>query len=154
MIKALSQKLAGSAWFSQAGPRLMRAFDPVARRLAGSRMTERGRIPALLLTTTGAKSGLPRAVPLACLPEPGGALLVVGSNFGGPRHPAWTANLLARPQATVRFGGREFPVTASLLTGAERAEAWPRLVAHQAVYARYTERSGRELRVFRLIPTD
>lgn len=83
----------------------------------------------------------------------GGSFLVVGSNFGQPRHPVWTGNLLKNPDAKVTYAGRTFDVTATLLEGAERAEAWPRLTQVWPVYDRYVEMSGRDLRVFRLTPT-
>lgn len=148
-LKPFFQWLAGTDWFMRVGPRFVpqldRAVHRVFKRLGSSQV-----IPTLVLFHVGARSGLPRSTPLACLPVEGG-FLVVGSNFGLPQHPAWTANLLAAPQARVSYGGREFPVEARLLTGAEREAVWPDLLALWPVYAAYTRKSGRELRVFRLI---
>jgi deazaflavin-dependent oxidoreductase (nitroreductase family) len=76
----------------------------------------------------------------------------VGSNFGKEKHPAWTANLIANSEAEVSFNAKTTPVTAHLLTAEEKAEAWPRLVKFWPNYDVYTERSGRDLRVFRLDP--
>ncbi|MFG1944217.1 nitroreductase/quinone reductase family protein [Nonomuraea sp. NPDC048826] len=151
MIKAGFQWLAGTEWFMRTGPRVLSKVERVLDRVS------RGRPPSgersLVLLTTGARTGTPRRTRLACVTEPGGSLLVVGSNFGAERHPGWTANLLARPDAAVQHHGREFPVRARLLTGDERAEVWPALVAGSPFYERYTARSGRELRVFRLTPS-
>ena len=108
--------------------------------------------PVLLITTTGRNSGLPRTVPIATFPH-GDDLVVVGSNFGRDAHPAWTANLKANPRATVTFRGRTRPVQATLLSPDEKAAVWPRLTAVWPNYDRYTEVSGRDLRVFRLVPT-
>ncbi|MCB0945391.1 MAG: nitroreductase family deazaflavin-dependent oxidoreductase, partial [Mycobacterium sp.] len=72
-----------------------------------------------LLTTTGRKSGLQRTSALSYLRD-GDRLLVLGSNFGQRHHPGWSSNLIAEPEATVALGGTEIPVTATLLTGAER----------------------------------
>ncbi|MDF2706224.1 MAG: hypothetical protein K0R62_1876 [Nonomuraea muscovyensis] len=153
VLKPFAQWLASTEWFMKAGPRFVPQFDRALHRLTGGRLISSDRvIPSLVLTTTGAKTGLPRRSPLACLPEDDGAFLVVGSNFGGPAHPAWSANLLKNPEATVTHRGREIPVVATLLTGETRAEAWPRLLANWPLYDRYTEKSGRELRVFRLTP--
>jgi deazaflavin-dependent oxidoreductase (nitroreductase family) len=105
-----------------------------------------------VLEATGAQSDRTRTTPLACLPEDDGSFLVVGSNFGRERHPAWTANLRAHPEATVTFRGRRVPVTARQLDGDEKAAVWPRLTAVWPNYDRYTEVSGRDLRVFRLEP--
>ena len=77
----------------------------------------------------------------------------MGSNFGREQHPAWTANLRANPEAAVTFRGRTLPVRATLLDADEKAAVWPRLTAVWPNYDRYTEVSGRDLRVFRLVPT-
>jgi deazaflavin-dependent oxidoreductase (nitroreductase family) len=105
-----------------------------------------------VLPAPGGRPGGGRSTPLLTLPEPDGSLLVVASNFGRASHPAWSANLLAHPSASVVFGGRSLPVTARLLDATEKAEAWPRLLRAWPTYAQYAETSGRDLRVFRLVP--
>ncbi|RSN69145.1 nitroreductase family deazaflavin-dependent oxidoreductase [Actinomadura sp. WAC 06369] len=146
-------RVSGSAWFAKAGPRIVPPVDRTLNRLTGGRlMLGQLLVPSLILTTTGAVSGLPRTTPLACLPERDGSWLVVGSNFGREKHPAWTGNLLRTPEAEVLFRGRAVPVKAHLLDDDERAEAWPRLVRVWPVYDRYVERTTRRLRVFRLTP--
>jgi deazaflavin-dependent oxidoreductase (nitroreductase family) len=77
---------------------------------------------------------------------------VVGSNFGKEHHPAWTANLLAHPEATVGYRGTVVPVTAELLDGDARDRAWADLRRVWPLYDRYEDRAGRSLRVFRLAP--
>ncbi|WP_084958610.1 nitroreductase family deazaflavin-dependent oxidoreductase [Thermoactinospora rubra] len=154
VLKRLLQWLVTTDWFTRIGPKIIPPLDRAVHRLTRGRLMSNSRIiPTLVLTTTGRKSGLPRRTPLACLPEPDGGLLVVGSNFGTASHPAWSANLLATPSARVSFRGRDFPVTATLLTGEERAAVWPRLIAMWPVFDHYTAKSGRELRVFRLTPS-
>ena len=61
-------------------------------------------IPVVMLTTTGARSGLPRTVPVLGLPTPNG-LAVIASNFGQERHPSWYYNLLASPDGEVTVDG-------------------------------------------------
>ncbi|GLW64220.1 hypothetical protein Arub01_24640 [Actinomadura rubrobrunea] len=147
------QHVAAAPWFAKIAPRIVPPLDKALHRLSGGRfLLGEAVVPGLVLTTTGAVSGLPRSVPLACLPEPHGSWIVVGSNFGRDRHPAWSGNLLEHPEAEVRFRGRTVPVTARLLDGAEREEVWSRLLKTWPVYARYADRVERELRVFRLIP--
>lgn len=108
--------------------------------------------PVLLLTTTGAKSGLPRTTPLVFARD-GDSVLVVGSNFGQDKHPAWTGNLLKTPQAVVTLGGKDIPVRAELLTG-DAAEAGYRAMTELArTYAEYRDRTDRSIRVFRLTAT-
>ena len=41
---------------------------------------------------------------------------------------------------------------AHLLDESDTAAAWPRLIRIWPVFDRYVERSGRDLRVFRLVP--
>ena len=66
-------------------------------------------LPSLVLVTTGAKSGLRRETPLMCLPRPDGAYLVAGSNWGQEHHPAWSANLLAHPDAEILVRRKSAP---------------------------------------------
>lgn len=147
------QRMAGSPGFAAVGPKVVPPVDRVLHRLSGGRvLLSRALLPGLVLTTTGRRSGLPRETPLMCVPEPDGSFLVVGSNFGRPDHPAWTANLLATPGASVSYRRRDVPVTAHLLTGDERDRAWSRARALWPTFDRYAARADRTLRVFRLVP--
>ena len=150
----VTQWVAGSSGFRAVGPKVVPPVDRLLSRITGGRVVLSGSlVPSLVLESTGAKTGRRRTTPLACLPEDDGSFLVVGSNFGRERHPAWTANLRAHPGATVTFRGRTIPVRAALLSAEEKAAVWPRLTAVWPNYDRYTEVSGRDLRVFRLAPT-
>lgn len=146
------QKVAASQAFVPVAKHVVPHVDRALNRLTRGRFVVAALLaPSLVLTARGAKSRQPRTTPLVTLPDDDGSFLVVGSNFGQPRHPAWTGNLLTHPEATVTYRGETFPVHAQLLTGEERAQAWPRLTRIWPVYDRYAERSGRELRVFRLV---
>jgi deazaflavin-dependent oxidoreductase (nitroreductase family) len=150
----VTQWVAASSGFRAIGPRVVPPMDRFLSAVTGGRVVLSGSlVPGLVLETTGAKTGQRRTTPLACLPEDDGSFLVVGSNFGRDAHPAWTANLKANPQATVTYRGRTRPVQASLLSPDAKADVWPRLTAVWPNYDRYTEVSGRDLRVFRLVPT-
>jgi deazaflavin-dependent oxidoreductase (nitroreductase family) len=152
-LHLLVDRIAASELFARYGPRIVPGVDRFLFRLSGGRVIlARARLPALMLTTTGRRSGEPRRAPIACLPEDGGSFLVVGSNFGGESHPAWTANLLAEPHATVSYRARTFEVEAVLLDDDERALVWDRLVEMFPNFRSYEERAGRRLRVFRLTP--
>jgi deazaflavin-dependent oxidoreductase (nitroreductase family) len=109
-------------------------------------------LPTLMLQTTGRTSGQPRRSPLLYATEPTGSLLIVASNFGHPRHPAWSTNLIAQPHATVIRDGRTTPVTGCLLNGDDRGHAWQQFLTIWPAYANYADRSGRHLRIFRLSP--
>ena len=105
-------------------------------------------LPPLLLTTTGRKSGLPRATALNYLRD-GDRLLILGSNFGQSHHPAWTSNLLAHPEAAVAIGGTEVAIRASLLEGSDRDDGMRRFLAYP-MYRSYLSRTDRDLRLFAL----
>ncbi len=124
-------------------------LDEFLYRRTSGRLTLTGRavLPQLLLTTTGARSGQPRTVALLYL-QHGPDMVLVASNWGQPRHPAWSANLLAEPRATVQVADRTLAVLTRLATDSERAELWPEIVRMWPAYDTYAERSGRTLRVF------
>jgi deazaflavin-dependent oxidoreductase (nitroreductase family) len=146
------QKMAGSKAFMKVGPKVVPHVDRFLHKVSGGKfISSGGLLPSLVLTTTGAKTGQQRTTPLATKPE-GDGWIVVGSNFGQEKHPAWTANLIANPDAEVSFKGKKTSVRAHLLTAEEKAEEWPRLTKFWPNYDVYTERSGRDLRVFRLDP--
>lgn len=144
--------MARSAWFRRVGPRIAGPMDRVARKVSGGRFVVSGlMVPTLVLSVRGAKSGEVREVPLACLPHDG-AFFVVGSNFGRERHPAWTYNLDANPDASVWHAGTVLSVSARRLEGSELEAMWERLVSVWPSYDFYAEHSGRTLRVYRLDP--
>ncbi len=103
------------------------------------------RVPALLLTTTGRKSGLARTNGLTYCRDRGD-LIVVASNGGSDRPPAWLLNLEARPEVTVRVGRSVVPATARVANAEERSQLWPLVnrtnrgmsrVFHRGVTGRY-----------------
>lgn len=109
-------------------------------------------LPTILLTVPGAKSGLPRTTPLVTVPDDN-ALILIASNFGSPRHPAWYYNLAAHPQAQVNAAGETFAMTARLLEGEERARCWKKAASMYPGYRLYKEKAGdRTIPVFLLEP--
>jgi deazaflavin-dependent oxidoreductase (nitroreductase family) len=100
--------------------------------------------PVGLLQTIGGKTGTVRRTPLLyLLLRDGDEILVVASNGGSPRDPAWLHNVRADPD--VRFLSREQgwrAYHAEVLTGADRAEAWPRALDLYAGYRAYQVRAG------------
>ncbi|MEU6882864.1 nitroreductase family deazaflavin-dependent oxidoreductase [Streptomyces sp. NPDC046712] len=145
------QKVSSTRTFAKVAPHFIPAMDRAVHRLTrGKVMLSAQMLPGLVLTVRGAKSGLPRVTPLACMPEPGGTWLLIGSNFGREGHPAWTGNLLKHPEAEVSWRGETIPVRAELLGGEERAAAWKAALGFWPPYATYQARVEREIRLFRL----
>jgi deazaflavin-dependent oxidoreductase (nitroreductase family) len=146
------QRVSSTRAFAKVAPHVVPALDRAVHRLTGGRfLLSAQMLPGVILTSTGARSGLLRRTPLACMPEEDGkSWILVGSNFGRTGHPAWTHNLLARPEASISWKGRDVPVTARLLTGEERAAVWHALLTFWPPYATYQARVTREIRLFRL----
>lgn len=139
---------AGYVLGSQLAPRVDKLLIP----RTNGRLSTMGIDKVGLVTTTGAKSGKPRAQPLTLLDD-GDGLLAVGSNYGREKHPSWSANLLAHPECTVELGGPAKIYRAELLTGDERADAWATAVDAFAGYENYRKLCApREIRIFRLRP--
>lgn len=121
----------------------------VYRRTGGRVLSHmRGR-PTLLLTTTGRRTGAPRAVPLPYLAD-GDTMVVVGSNSGAQRHPDWVRNVMADPRVTVQLRAQSGPARADILEGAERTAMWERIRAEAPWYAGYQERTSRRIPLVRL----
>lgn len=136
------------------GSRLIRSLVPLDRLLLSrtrGRYTVLGPfgLQVLMLTTVGRKSGQRRQSPLIYTRD-GDRLYLFGSNFGQAAHPAWTSNLLANPDAWVTMGGKEIPVRATRLTGAEYDHACELFMNYLKAYPAYLTRTDREIRVFAL----
>jgi deazaflavin-dependent oxidoreductase (nitroreductase family) len=114
-----------------------------------------GRLPGqrfLLLTTIGRKTGRERTMPLLYVRD-GAGFVVVGSNGGDDRPPAWWRNLEASPAAMVQVDRERHRVTARRARGAELDRLWARLDASYRYYANYRSRTAREIPVVVLEPS-
>ena len=153
VVQNVVQKVSSTRGFARVAPHVIPALDRAVHRLTrGKVLLSAQMLPGVILTSTGARSGLPRRTPLACMPEENDrSWILIGSNFGRTGHPAWTANLLAHPDAEVSWKGRDIPVTARLLEGEERAAVWKAVLAFWPPYATYQARVEREIRLFRIV---
>lgn len=109
-------------------------------------------VPSLVLHTVGARSGEPRDAVLMYTPDGHGRAIVAGSNFADGRHPAWSANLMAHPDAAITVRGKRMRVRASRIPDAERDAVWARIEQQWPGYRAYERESGRVVRLFRLQP--
>jgi deazaflavin-dependent oxidoreductase (nitroreductase family) len=105
--------------------------------------------PMLLLTTTGAKSGERRTTPLVYLPD-GDRFVIIASKGGAPTHPGWYHNLLAHPQTTIEVGTETIPVTATVVTGAERDRLYAEQARLRPAFAEYQAKTTRRIPVIAL----
>jgi F420H(2)-dependent quinone reductase len=96
---------------------------PIYRLSGGRLMNKVGDGPVLLLTTTGRKSGEPRTAPILYLTH-GESFILIDTNGGNEKLPAWSHNLKAKPEARIEIGRRKLEVHARVAEGAEREELW------------------------------
>jgi deazaflavin-dependent oxidoreductase (nitroreductase family) len=134
------------------------AYAPADRfigQISHGRITMLGMVglPSLMLTTTGRRTGQQRCHPLLYTRD-GDGYVVVGTNWGGPTHPGWSANLLANPTATMEIRGRRIPVRATLAEGAERERLWQLVTPEWPAYQTQAANTDRTVRVFRLAPVE
>jgi deazaflavin-dependent oxidoreductase (nitroreductase family) len=107
--------------------------------------------PILLLVSTGARSGRPRPTPLLYLLD-GERIVVIASNGGRDRHPAWCYNLRANRQATVYLGGRVGAYVGYEARGQERDALWRKAVEYFEGFTLYEQRTQRSIPIFVLEP--
>ena len=142
------------AWFYA---RTLHHIDRAVYRLTGGRATFASWVaglPIVMLTTTGAKSGRRHTLPLVALPEDE-RLVVIASNYGQYRNPAWYHNLRADPRATICFEGVTRDVTARELEGEERERHYVRGIETYPGWTQYrTRASPREIPVIELTPVE
>jgi deazaflavin-dependent oxidoreductase (nitroreductase family) len=108
----------------------------------------------LFLTTIGRRSGQPRETAVSWFPDGEDAWLLVASAAGAAQDPDWFRNLAAHPdRAVIELPGRPgpVPIVAEQLHGDRRQQAWERIARAQPRYARYQERTDRQLPVVRLV---
>ncbi|HEY7929805.1 MAG TPA: nitroreductase family deazaflavin-dependent oxidoreductase [Steroidobacteraceae bacterium] len=106
----------------------------------------KGKVPTLLLTTTGRKSGRSLTLPLI-FGHSGADYVVVASKGGAPNHPSWYLNLQAQPEVQVQVKGDKFQARAHTASGAERTALWKKMVEIYAPYEDYQKKAEREIPV-------
>jgi deazaflavin-dependent oxidoreductase (nitroreductase family) len=114
------------AWFSS---RTLHHIDQITFKLTGGRMTMGGSLsgmPVVMVTTTGAKSGLPRTLPLAYIRDEQNPAVfaLIASNWGQKHYPAWYFNLRANPQATCCIDGQAEEYVAHEASDEKYARFW------------------------------
>jgi len=110
-----------------------------------------GLLPTLLLTTTGRKSGEPRALPLI-YGEFDGRYVVIASKGGMPNHPLWFTNLEADPVCELQVGAKKLSARARVAEGEERERIWQRMAEIYPPYDDYQKNTERQIPVVVLEP--
>ncbi|MBO0768335.1 MAG: nitroreductase family deazaflavin-dependent oxidoreductase [Solirubrobacterales bacterium] len=129
-------------------------LDPVLLKASHGRYSAGLMMPSVRLTTTGAKSGEPREAAVLYFTD-GADVILIASNFGRERHPAWYHNLVAHPEALLERDGVSARYTATEVTDpAERERLYGLATKVYAGYADYkamTDAIGRRIPIMRLM---
>lgn len=153
IVRATAAPSTRTRLFRRRAPRVLPSLEGFVGRVTGGRVQLSGiLLPSLILHITGAKSGASRDAPLMYTPDVHGRALVAGSNFADGRHPAWSTNLLAHPDAEITVRGRRMTVYATLVSDEQRDATWHRIQQQWPGYREYERQSGRVVRLFRLQP--
>ena len=95
-------------------------------------------VPTLMLRTTGRKSGQTRTNSLVYAKD-GADWLVVASNGGADRPPAWLFNLEAKPEVEVQVGRSRSPAVARVVSPDDEDHSRLWKVVNDNNRDRYTE---------------
>ena len=101
-------------------------------------------VPTLLLTTRGRRSGVRRRTALI-YGEAGDSYLVIASDGGAPKHPAWYLNLAEDPAVDVQIGAEIFPAWARIASDAEKPLLWQQMTAILPSYNTYQAKAARDI---------
>lgn len=128
-------------------------LDPSLLRTTGGRLSMGLMLPSALLTTTGAKTGQPRTNPVFYFND-GPDVIVIASNYGNDKNPAWYHNLHANPRAQISTNGGGPLLTATeVCDPIERERLWAmadRVYPLWPDYRRRATRSQRAIPIVRL----
>ena len=111
-----------------------------------------GKLPTLLLTSTGRKSGEPRSLPLI-YGQIGDSYVVIASKGGLPTHPVWYLNLEAQPECELMVGAKPVSARARVAEGDERERIWAQMVKIYPPYTDYAKSTTRKIPVVVLDPS-
>lgn len=117
-------------------------------KLSGGRlMNKMAGMPIVLVTMKGARSGRTITIPLMYVPHERGFILVA-SQGGAPKHPAWYYNLVKNPEVEITYEGRTLNLTARRVDEDEKAALWPTCIEYYPPYEQYQRRTERQIPVF------
>jgi len=143
--------------FAASGPgswlfsRTLDHLDRVAFRLTkGRHMVSSllSALPVAMVTTTGARSGEPRTVPLLAMRTPDG-MAIIGSWYGNAKHPAWRHNLRANPDGEVDVDGERWRFRAEEVEDERRERIWQEALRTYPGFTAYAKRAApRRISVF------
>ncbi len=109
--------------------------------------------PMVLVTHTGAKSGVRRTTPLVCSTDHG-RIVIIASMGGAPTNPAWYHNLVTNPDVTVEYGTETYTARATEVHGDERQRLYEQQAAIMPFFTEYAAKTSRTIPVLVLERAD
>jgi deazaflavin-dependent oxidoreductase (nitroreductase family) len=109
-------------------------------------------MPALMLTTTGRRSGRKRQTMLTAPIHDDDRVVIVASWGGDDRHPKWYLNVRDNPDVEVTMKGKRRRMRARIPEGEEREQLWREVTSRFKNYASYQTRTDRVIPLVVLEP--
>jgi deazaflavin-dependent oxidoreductase (nitroreductase family) len=156
LIRAFAASRGGAIFGSRLWHHADRTFLKLSRRRVTLTSLISG-LPVVMLTTIGAKSGLPRTVPLIRIPDPDNPAVfaLIASNWGQRHYPGWYHNLKANPRAVVNRRGQVSDSIAQEIDGAEYDRFWQIAQETYFGFSCYAKRvKGRHIPIMVMTPAD
>jgi deazaflavin-dependent oxidoreductase (nitroreductase family) len=156
---ALIQKLAATPTGSRTLSRILHRVDRIIFKHSGGRKSLTSLlagVPVVMITTTGARTGLPRTSPLLPIRDPADPSMfaLVASNWGQHQYPSWYFNLKKHPRATCTIDGQAANYVAHEASGDEYEHFWRSATDTYFGYGLYKGRAGRPIPIIVLTPID
>jgi deazaflavin-dependent oxidoreductase (nitroreductase family) len=150
LVTRIASTALGIMVIRKVGPRI----DPILIRLTGGRLSFVAPFPALLLSHTGAITGVTRTTPIVYFTD-AGRIIVLASNFGATNNPAWYHNVKANPEVTLIGRGFKGPFLAEEVVGAERDRLFHLASGASSPYRHYQQSApARPIAVIAFHPLD
>ena len=138
----LTHAIGSTGWGARLFSFLLHHLDDLVFKLTVGRTTLTsflGGLTIVMVTSTGAKSGLPRTIPLIAIPHPDheNTICLIASNWGQQKYPAWYYNLKANPQATIEYQGAMYTCRVYEADGDEYQKIWDEATKFYIGYTQY-----------------
>lgn len=153
LIMTLAATRSASWLFARVLPYLDRIVLDLTRNRQTATRVLTG-LPALTITTRGARTGRMYRTPLLYLQE-GENYILIATNFGQRENPGWYYNILAHPEIEVTFNGETSRYLGAEVKGIDWRAYWEMAVAHYPGYSKYQHRAaGRRIPIIILTPLE
>lgn len=105
----------------------------------------------LLLNSVGRRTGKKRTTPLMYLRD-GDNYVIIASNNGRDKNPAWFYNIIGSPQVEIEVHGKRLKVSPFVVSGPEKERLWSQLIAKAPFYEGYRKGIKRSIPLVLLRP--